>query len=247
MVKSIFNGVGAAVPKAPILTEGVVAFTDMTKPGEDTLYPYNPAKAKELLKNAGYQDRDGDKWLEDPKGNPLELSLIAATGRFKGDDKVAQLIQSMLQEVGVKFKLRIMESAAFKSLTHKPPEKATYELGLWSWGIPTADPDEPMMLMFYTKSWRPVGSNRMYYSNEEVDQLALAAHHEVDPEKRKKIVYDWAKLIIADAPILFLPTLVLNLGSRTYLHDDKILPVENYPARFAWIDKEEMKRQGIKR
>ena len=50
-----------------------------------------------------------------------------------------------------------------------------------------------------------------------------------------------------DAPVIYLPTLALNLGSRSYLHGDRILAVDNFPASFAWFDKDEMKRQGIRR
>ena len=53
--------------------------------------------------------------------------------------------------------------------------------------------------------------------------------------------------MIEDAPVIFLPTLTLNLGSRTYVHGDRILSVENYPTRFAWLDKQEMARQGVRR
>ena len=56
-----------------------------------------------------------------------------------------------------------------------------------------------------------------------------------------------SNLMIEDAPVIFLPTLTLNLGSRTYVHGDRILSVENYPTRFAWLDKQEMARQGVRR
>ena len=153
----------------------------------------------------------------------------------------------MLRDIGVDVSLRFWEWATYASMLSLPPERAEYELALLSWGIPTADADEPMMLLFYSRSWRPIGSNRMFYANERVDQLALAAHHAVDPERRIELVAEWARLIIEDAPVIFLPTLSLNLATRTYVHGDQILPVENYPTRFAWLDKRVMARQGIKR
>jgi len=247
IISSVFAGVGATLPKAPILSEGVVGFTDLTNPGEDTLYPYNPERAALLFRKAGYEDRNGDGVLEDPKGNPLKLELWATKGRYKGDAALAELLQTMLRQAGVDVELRFWEAATYFSMLSLPPEKAEYDMALLSWGIPTADPDEPMMLMFYSKSWKPFGSNRMFYYNEKVDELAVAAHHEIDPTRRREIIAEWGRVIIEDAPIIFLPTLTLNLASRTYVHGDRILPVENYPARFAWLDKEEMERQGIKR
>ena len=49
------------------------------------------------------------------------------------------------------------------------------------------------------------------------------------------------------AVALSLDDFYLTLAERTYLHGGRILSVDHYPARFAWIDKEEMKRQGVKR
>ena len=247
IVDSVFAGVGASVPQAPILSAGVVGFTDMTEPGEDSLFPYDPDKAMQLLANAGYVDRDGDGFVEDLEGQKLSISYWTPNGRYKGDAQVSELVHTMLRAVGVDASLRSYEWATFMTLISLPPEESESELFLISWGIPTADPDEPMLLMFPTSAWKPHGGNRMFYSNEEVDQLAVAAHHAVDPDERKALIVEWAKILIDEAPIIFLPNLNLNIGSRTYLHGDQILPIELYPARFAWLDAEEMQRQGIVR
>jgi ABC-type transport system substrate-binding protein len=140
-----------------------------------------------------------------------------------------------------------MESAAFSSAMKLGPTKAKYDMSLLSWGIPTADPDEPMMYMTYTKAWKPHGANRMFYSSEELDKLAVLAHTEPDEAKRKEHIIAWMQQLLRDVPVVYLPTLYLTLAERSYLHGGRILSVDNYPARFAWIDKEEMKKQGVDR
>jgi ABC-type transport system substrate-binding protein len=247
IVKSVFADRGAILSKAPTVSEGVYGFTDMRNPGEDTIFPYNLARAKELLKNAGYEDRNKDGFVEDVKGTKLSLNLFTRRGGTKGDFQVAQLIQNFLKDIGVEVKIVVLESAAFGDAIKLGPTDVKYEMALLSWGIPTADPDEPMMLFTLTQAWKPVGANRMFYSSEEVDRLSMLAHSETDEAKRKEYVRLWMVELLRDAPIIFLPTLALNLGSRSYLHDDRILSVDNYPAPFAWLDKEEMKKQGIRR
>ncbi len=53
--------------------------------------------------------------------------------------------------------------------------------------------------------------------------------------------------LLSDAPVVYLQTRQLNLGERSYLHGGRIMSIDNYPARFAWIDKAEKERQGIER
>ena len=247
IVKSVFADRGAVLSKAPTIAEGVYGFTDMREPGQKTIFPYDPDRAKMLLKNAGYEDRDKDGIVEDVKGNKLSLNLWTRKGSTKGDHQVAQLLQSFLKDIGVDVKLTVMESAAFSSAMKLGPTKAKYDMSLLSWGIPTADPDEPMMYMTYTKAWKPHGANRMFYSSEELDKLAVLAHTEPDEAKRKEHIIAWMQQLLRDVPVVYLPTLYLTLAERSYLHGGRILSVDNYPARFAWIDKEEMKKQGVDR
>ena len=160
---------------------------------------------------------------------------------------MAQLVQILLAEIGVDVSIRLWENAAFGSAIRLGPEENQYEMALLSWGIPTADPDEPMMMMTYSKAWQPAGTNRMFYASEEVDRLTLLAHHEVAPVTRKEYVRLWMEELLEDAPVIFLPTLALNLVTRSYVHGDRILSIDQYPARFSWIDQEEMARQGVRR
>jgi len=85
IVKSVFANRGAVLSKAPTISEGVYGFKDMREPGQKTIFPYNPEKAKMLLKNAGYVDRDKDGIVEDVKGNKLSLNLWTRKGKTKGD------------------------------------------------------------------------------------------------------------------------------------------------------------------
>ncbi len=247
IVESVFAGIGAALSKAPVLSEGVVAFADMRQEGESTIFPYAPRRAERLLESAGLHDRDGDGLREDADGRPIELTLYATRGSTKGDDKIAQLVQSMLGEVGIGVDIQFWEASAFGAATNLGPDDAKYDMALLSWGIPTADPDEPMMLMMYSKAWKPFGANRSFYASEEVDRLTVLAHHEVDPTQRAGYVRLWMEELLRDAPVVFLPTLTLNLGTRTYVHGDRILGIDQYPARFAWIDGAERERQGVRR
>ncbi len=245
IVRSVFAGTGAVISKAPIIPEGMLGFTDMREPGEPTLFPYDPDRARALLAEAGFEDRDGDGIVEDVQGQPLSLTMISRRGYRKGDHAVALLAQSLLGEVGVDIRIEVLESAAFASATNLGPDRARYDVAMMTWGIPTADPDEPMMRLTYSRAWKPAGANRMFYASDEVDRLTILAHHEMDPDRRAEYVQLWMAELLEDAPFVVLPTLALNLATRSYVHGDELRIVGTYPARFAWIDPEEMARQGI--
>lgn len=245
IVQAVFAGSGAILPEAPILTKGVFGFADMRENGKDSIYAYDPVRARRLLKEAGYEDRDGDGQVESPDGQPLTFNLLTQKGAVNGDYQIAQLVQIFLGEIGINVHLEVLESATFSTAVSQPPDKAMYQLALLSWTIPTADPDEPMMYFMNSRAWKPVGANRMFFKSAEVDRLADLAHQEMDPAERKKDIYRWMAQIMKDAPIIFLPTARITLATRTYVHGDSILPVGNYPASFSWIDKKEKKRQKV--
>jgi len=248
IVQTVFAGVGAAVPRAPILSENVAFFTDMTKPGEDCLYEQDLDMAARYFALAGFEDRDGNGILEDPYGEELTLKLWGEEGHYKGDVKLFEALGQMLSNAGVKVETQILEHATYSAKFRLEPERAEYDLGVLAWGIPTLDPDEVALNLFYSYLDLPrPGINRMFYGNPEVDALAMEQHYAIDPVERQALLDQWAAQVVEDAPVIFMPTLSLNLVTRTYLHNDEIRSNEAFPHAFAWLDQEEMARQGVSR
>jgi peptide/nickel transport system substrate-binding protein len=244
IIKSVFAGTGATLSKAPTLSPGVFGFTDMREPGQDTIFPFDLAKARALLKETGYEDRNGS--MTDAEGKALSLKLYGRRAG-PGDYEIAQLIKTFLEKLGIKTELTVLESATFTAALSVAPKDAKYDLAVLSWTVPTADPDEPMMYMTHTKAWKPAGANRMFFSNPETDRLAEAAHVENDPAKRAEIVRQWMSELLRLAPVIYLPTLNNTDATRTYVHGGLFLPANIYDATSAWIDPAERKRQGINR
>lgn len=248
IIQAVYNNSGAILSRAPVITEGVVGFADMTEDGQDTIFPYNPERARDLLQMAGYQDRDGNGIVEDTDGNEFVLTMVTTSDSGAGEGfKVAQLVQTMLADIGVSVELEVVENAAFWPAVNEGPEDIDHEMANLTWSVPTGDPEEPMLLLTYSKSWRPICCNRLYYGSEKVDRLTELARVETDPEARKEYVRQWMEELMRDAPMIFLPTLTLTVAERTYLKNTRIIPVGNFPARFAWIDSAEFEAQGISR
>jgi peptide/nickel transport system substrate-binding protein len=144
-------------------------------------YPYDPAKARRLLAEAGYPDG-------------LEITLDSPEGRYQGDKEVAEALAGQWQKAGFKPKVQVAEwGAYFKKYLARQFADA-YLLGL---GGPMQDGDE----LYNLVSSKGRG---LYYKNERVDQLFDAGRSTMDPAKRRRIYSDLAKAMIEDATWVFL-------------------------------------------
>ncbi|MDX1566910.1 MAG: ABC transporter substrate-binding protein [Longimicrobiales bacterium] len=70
--------------------------------------PYDPDRARELLEEAGWVDRDGDGVRENEDGIPLEITLKYNQGNQSRQD-VAEIMQAQLREVGVRIVPQVVE------------------------------------------------------------------------------------------------------------------------------------------
>lgn len=68
-------------------------------------YPYDPAEAKRLLAEAGWEEVDG-KLAKD--GEPMKVELVTSTGVI-GGPQLAQIIQQQFGDIGVEAEIRMVE------------------------------------------------------------------------------------------------------------------------------------------
>ncbi len=148
--------------------------------------PYDPEKAKRLLKEAGYD-----------KKNPLSFT-ISTNANNSTRLYAAQIIQYQLGKIGVKVKIRAMEWQAFLNTVVTPRRYEAILLG-WSLGlIPDA------YALWHSDSDKLGGFNLVGYHNGEVDRLIEEAERTTDMAKVGKLYRKMFALIAADRPYVFL-------------------------------------------
>ena len=79
---------------------------------EVDVYAYNPEKAVELLKEAGYEDTDGDG-IVDKDGENLCIDIITFPSR-PGCPLIVQATQGYLAEIGVQTNVEVMDWTAME-------------------------------------------------------------------------------------------------------------------------------------
>ncbi|MFA4828951.1 MAG: ABC transporter substrate-binding protein [Thermodesulfovibrionales bacterium] len=140
-------------------------------------YEYNPSKAKELLKAAGYPDG-------------LEVNFYITADNEVVD--IAEVIQSYLKDVGIKANIKQLEWSAYKEAINKG-ETDMFWLG---WFADYPDPENFLFPLFHSANLGPAG-NRARYKNPKVDSLIEAGQHAYTMKERD-IYYEKAENMIVD-------------------------------------------------
>lgn len=146
-------------------------------------YPYDPARARELLKAAGYADG-------------FEVNFDVAKGMALNDIQICEAIVSQLNEVGVKANLVVNEWTDFIS---RLLQRKTNPTHLLSWGgYSTFDASTYLKPLFYT------GEKWSFYGNPEIDQLVDSATSETESEKRKTLFHKAMAILREQCPMIYL-------------------------------------------
>lgn len=189
LIEGVLLGLG--VPANGPYKPGTWAHNSNVKP-----YPYDPRKAKELFKEAGWVDTNRDGIL-DKNGQRFEFTIITNQGNVSRS-KAAEIIQRRLKEVGIVVKIRIIEWAAF---INEFIDKKKFEATILGWTI-GQDPDQ--YDVWHSSKTKPKELNFISYNNPEVDDLLIKARETFDTEQRKKYYYRFQEILAEDAPYVFL-------------------------------------------
>jgi len=162
------------------------------QPPAGELRTYDPAKANELLDEAGYKDTDGDG-TRDYKGKPIKLRLWASNERG-ALGMAGKLIAGYLMKVGLKIEYQALDPAAMNEGVYAYKDdkfNPDYDMFCWGW---MGDYDPGFLLSLLTtaqiESWSDTG-----WSNEEYDRLYEAQDSELDPVKRLELVHQMQQIV----------------------------------------------------
>ena len=157
-------------------------------------YPHDPARAKALLAEAGWKEKDG-VLVKD--GQPFEFTVLTNAGN-EARAKTAAILQQNLAEVGIRMKIRTVEWAAF---INEFIDKRKFDAVILGWNI-TPDPDQ--FDIWHSSKTGPKELNHVGFANPEVDRLLDEGRSTFDLEKRKKAYFRIQEILAEEQPYVFL-------------------------------------------
>jgi peptide/nickel transport system substrate-binding protein len=168
-------------------------------------------KAKRLLTEAGY-------------ASGFETELIVGS---PGDNvKSAQVVKDQLAKVGIQVNLKPMEMAQYYNKSY------SYDYSMSVHTALTGEEPEEAIRPYY-------GANATYYrwGNREIHRLIDEQAKILDLKKRVDMVHQIQRLLLDDAPNVFLYTPITHYGVQPWVKNYTV-PINAYDQRYEeiWLD-----------
>jgi peptide/nickel transport system substrate-binding protein len=204
--KRIRQGIAHAIDKSEIVDVVLLGLgSPSTGPYVPNTWYYNPdvkryrhdqGRAGELLKEAGWEDTDGDGIL-DKDGKPFEFTILTNMGNNLRKN-TATIIQWRLSKIGIKVNIRIIEWSTF---INEFIDKRRFEAVILGWSL-GFEPDQ--YDIWYSGKTGEKEFNFVSFSNPEVDELLEKGRRAFDIEDRKKAYYRIQEILAEELPYIFL-------------------------------------------
>lgn len=175
LIQYLRNGIGKPAENG-FVPEGLPSFNAGKK-----VYEYNPAKAAQLIEDAGYNAK-----------NPLPEIALYSNETYR---EIALMVAKQLSLIGIKIKIEINPSAVLREWMTKG--KAPFFRGSWIADYPDA---ESYYAVFYGKNIAPPNYTR--FNNAAYDRLYETALRESNEARRYALYREMDKIIAENAPVV---------------------------------------------
>lgn len=188
IVDNILDGAGIATSGS--LSPLSWAYKDLPQ------YERDVDKAKELLAQAGWEDKNKDGIIE-KEGEKFIFNSSTTAGDIIRE-RVQAEIQKQLSEVGIQMNIQNYSSnVLFEDIL----KNRKYDTIMFAWLL-TPDPDQ--IELWHSAYTPPKGRNFIAYSNEEMDKALEEGHSTLDFAKRQKAYFKMQEILTDDLPVISL-------------------------------------------
>ena len=202
MVTNIYRGLGQP-QNSFVSVQSPFAYTDLQG------YDYDPAKAKQLLLEAGFKYNQKNQLLDD-QGNRVKFTFNTNTGN-KIREAMGEQVEADLEAIGMDVNFKAIN---FNVLIGKLSGSLDWEcilLGLTGGNEPNNGANvwftDGNLHMFNQKpapGQQPISGRTISPWEEKIDQLFVKGARELDENKRKAIYAEIQQLVSDNLPFIYL-------------------------------------------
>lgn len=179
-------GYGVITPYVPLYSY---------EPTPEEAYTYDPARANQILDDAGYLDTDNDGVREMPNGGePLEFTYYTRT-EDPDTLPLGELVQGWLEDVGIRVNVRPVNDTRLGDIVYY----GEFDMNTWGWGV---EPNPDFMLSVFTCRQRPFTGiwNETFYCDPDYDRMYIEQKSIVDPAERAELVKEMQRKLYLEVP-----------------------------------------------
>lgn len=207
----------AGQPAKNPIPPGMWSYNDEIEP-----YPYDPARARELLAEAGY-----------PNGFSFELWAMPVARPYNPDGRrVAEIMQAQFADIGVEAEIVSYDWGTYLDRT----DSGEHDAALLGWTGDNGDPDNFVFVLLSTAAAEVPAGNIAFWRNAEFDALITEAKETFDMDRRTEL-YEQAQVVFHDeAPWIPIAHSVVTVPVRSYVRDFVIYPTGKRVFYDVWLD-----------
>jgi ABC-type transport system substrate-binding protein len=190
-------------------------------------YPYDPNKARSLLVAAGCTN-----------GPPIQF-LLSEDWMSR---KIAVVVEHDLRKLGVKLDVQLVNTSV---LLNQGQTRKRVPMAVWDWIANFNDPKDTLDLLVNGDRITEEGClNVAFYSNPQVNELFRQAAREMDAAKRLQLYREIERLVVEDAPWIFLCNMNRYQLRQPWLKGFKMRAVWPQRLENVWLDTKDRTKKG---
>jgi peptide/nickel transport system substrate-binding protein len=187
-------------------------------------WPFDRDAARKLLKEAGWEDRNGDGWLENTEGKRFEFEFCTASGAQATRDEI-RIIGEEFRRMGIDMHVRLYEWSIFTVKL----DNRDFDVVMLAWG--GGGVEEDPYQTFHSSQIANRGSNFIGFTSAEADRLIETARMTLDAPKRNALYHQFHRLLHREQPYTFMfdresLRLVSKRVRGTQVHKMGMFPME---------------------
>lgn len=185
-------------------------------------YAYSPESARALLLKAGFKYGENGA-LFDADGNAVEFDFIVADGSQNSTTTATTFVENM-RAIGISVRLKFLDFAAIVSKIDNTFDYEAAMIGFTGGGDPTGGKaiyrSDGFLHVWYPRQKSPATN-----WEREIDAIMDAQETELNPEKRRKLIFEMQNIFARELPLLFLTTPMSYSGILEKWENVRVPPI----------------------